>query len=52
MLFYLFFLKILTHGILSLYSLGTREWIRNDSWDILYKYFSGKFNITCNKDID
>ena len=25
--------------------LPVNQWIRNDSWDILHKYFSGKFNI-------
>ena len=48
MLFYLFFSKILTCAIFI--KLPGHQWIHHDSWDILHKYFSGKFNII--KDID
>ena len=48
MLFYLFFQDSNTCAIFIIFP--GYQWIRNDSWDILHKYFSGKFNI--NKDID
>ena len=49
MLFYLlFFQDSDTWAIFII--LSGHQWIRDEFWDILQKYFSGKFSI--NKDID
>ena len=49
MLFYLFFSQDSNTRAIFIILPG-HQWIRNDFWDILHTYFSGKFNI--NKDID